>query len=244
MELLEKNYPESLFGGFSDIDGTIVFYNRINALIEPKFIVLDVGCGRGAGIQDDLVDYRRRLRNLKGKCSKVIGIDVDVNGKSNPGIDEFYHLVEEATWPIADESIDLIVSDFVLEHVNQPQDFLNECKRVLKKNGYLCMRTTNRIGYVGLLSSVVPNYRHASILRFAQKHRKTMDVFPTAYKANTCFKIRKYLRNMNFTAVVYGYDAEPAYLRFSKVAYFLGKYIHHITPSFLKNCLFVFARKN
>ena len=41
MSLLEAFYPESKFGGFTDLDGTIRFYLRVNALLEPGFTVVD-----------------------------------------------------------------------------------------------------------------------------------------------------------------------------------------------------------
>jgi len=57
-------YPESRFGGFSDVDGTVAFYARVQAILTPESVVLDVGCGRGAGLQDDRVEYRRDLLRL------------------------------------------------------------------------------------------------------------------------------------------------------------------------------------
>jgi hypothetical protein len=47
MNIKEMFYPESRFGGFSDIDATITFYDRINSLIQKSDTVLDIGCGRG-----------------------------------------------------------------------------------------------------------------------------------------------------------------------------------------------------
>lgn len=84
-------YPESRFGDFTDIDGTIVFYTRVNSLIKPSFIVVDFGCGRGS-YKDDPVVIRRQLRILKGKVYKVIGLDIDPAAVENPFIDEFYLL--------------------------------------------------------------------------------------------------------------------------------------------------------
>jgi SAM-dependent methyltransferase len=45
--LMERFYPESRFGGFTDIDGTVAFYPRVNALAASKDVVLDFGCGQG-----------------------------------------------------------------------------------------------------------------------------------------------------------------------------------------------------
>src|ERR1700746_3424517 len=42
-----RYFPESQFGGYSDIDQLVVFYTRVRSLLEPSFTVLDIGCGRG-----------------------------------------------------------------------------------------------------------------------------------------------------------------------------------------------------
>lgn len=44
MTFMHIYYPESKFGEFTDIDGTIVFYTRVNALAQPSSVVLDLGC--------------------------------------------------------------------------------------------------------------------------------------------------------------------------------------------------------
>ncbi len=46
MNKKEIFYPEARFGNFTDIDGTMTFYTRVNGLIKPYDIVLDVGCGK------------------------------------------------------------------------------------------------------------------------------------------------------------------------------------------------------
>jgi len=151
-------YPESRFGGFSDIDGTIAFYMRVNALLKPSDTVLDVGCGRGA-YQDDPIAIRRNLRILKGKVKKVIGIDVDAAAQSNPFLDEF-RFIGDDEWPIEADSVDLILSDYVLEHIVDVDRFFFEARRVLKNGGYLCIRTSNRWSYIGLFSRLIPNQYH------------------------------------------------------------------------------------
>lgn len=92
MTYQELFYPQTRFGGFTDIDRTIAFFNRINSLLDQSFTVLDVGCGRGE-YANDPISLRRNLRIIKGKVSKVIGIDVDYNAQGNPFLDEF-HLIQ------------------------------------------------------------------------------------------------------------------------------------------------------
>ena len=88
MNYNERFYPEARFGGFTDIDGTMTFYNRVNSLIDSSFVILDVGCGRGAYGEDPVIQ-RRKLRILRGKAAKLIGIDVDENAQHNPFLDGF-----------------------------------------------------------------------------------------------------------------------------------------------------------
>lgn len=77
------SYPESKFGGFTDIDGTVVFNTRVQSLVTPDTVLLDIGCGRGA-FREDPVAIRRHLRTFKGKVRTVIGLDVDEAAANNP----------------------------------------------------------------------------------------------------------------------------------------------------------------
>ena len=241
MNLMNIYYPESRFGGFTDVDGTVAFYNRVNVLIEPNLIVADIGCGRGAYSQDK-VSLRRNLRILKGKCKRVIGIDVDNNAADNPYLDEF-RLCEGMRWPLEDGSIDLCLCDSVLEHVADPGMFFSESHRVIKSGGYLCIRTPNILSYFGLVSKLIPNRFHAEVVKSVQDKRHQEDVFPTLYRCNTKRKIRQMLAKNGFDVCVYGYEAEPTYLSFSRFWFFLGVLHQHFAPNVCKVTLFAFAQK-
>jgi hypothetical protein len=91
--LMQRFYPESRFGGFTDFDGTVAFYLRVNALAAPHHVVVDFGCGQGAHATDP-VPVRLGLRVLKGKVSKVIGLDVDPRARA--AFEEHYDLPEGA----------------------------------------------------------------------------------------------------------------------------------------------------
>jgi hypothetical protein len=47
--------PESRFSGFTDIDGTVAFYLRVNALATSKDVVLDLDCGQGTYANDPVI---------------------------------------------------------------------------------------------------------------------------------------------------------------------------------------------
>jgi SAM-dependent methyltransferase len=236
----ERFYPEAIFGEFTDADGTIAFFNRVNALIDPSFVVLDVGCGRGA-YNEDPVTFRKNLRILKGKADKVIGIDLDPVGKENPFLDDF-RLIQGDSWPIETDSIDLIVCDNVLEHVPNPERLFMEIQRVLKNGGYLCIRTPNRWNYIAIASTLIPNHYHPKVISVIQKGRKQEDVFPTVYKCNSVWKLGDMMKRHGMKNVVYGYEPDPAYLKFSRLAYLIGVIYQKFSPKFIKSELFAFGK--
>ena len=236
-------YPESRFGDFSDIDQLVVFYTRVHALLQPSHTVLEIGCGRGKHA-DERSEMRRRLKILNNACAKVIGIDVDPGAAENPFIDEFHLVDPESSWPLQDASIDLAVSDYVLEHVDDPDAFFAECHRVLRPGGYLCLRTTNAASYFGVVARLTPNRLHASIVqRVYLNPRPERDVFPIRYRCNTVPKVRKTLDRHGFDHCVYGYQSDPAHFGFSRTLYRLGVLHQRFAPRNIRTAIFIFAQR-
>lgn len=238
-----RHYPEARFGGFADIDQVTVFYTRVRALIDPSFTVLDIGCGRGKQA-DDPIPARRRLKTLNDSCDRLIGIDLDPAASENPCIDEFRMMQPREAWPLEDASIDLALSDYVLEHVDDPRLFFSECRRVLRPGGLLCMRTTNVLSYFGLASLLTPDIAHAAIIgRVYTKPRRTADIFPTRYRCNTLRAVRSMLERNGFMHCVYGYQSAPAHFGFSRILYAFGVLHQRIAPGAIKPAIFAFAER-
>jgi SAM-dependent methyltransferase len=241
-DLNERFHPESGFGGFTDLDGTITFYARVQELLPADGVALDIGCGRGTQA-DDPVEIRRDLRILRGKCERVIGIDVDPAAADNPFVDEFHLIEPHQPWPVENASVDLAIADFVVEHVEDPGAFFDEAARVLKPGATLGLRTINARSYLGLASRLVPSRLHARALSRVQPDRPSEDVFPTVYRANTRKRLQAALERSGFDAVVYGTEGEPSYLGFSRLAYRLGMAHRRLAPQALRVGLVAWARR-
>lgn len=236
-------YPETAAGGFSHVDGTIAFYTRINALLQPEMTVLDFGAGRGQGVQDDPVPYRRELRTLRNKCRCVIGVDVDDAVYENPALDQAHVIAPGGDIPLDTASVDLIVSDSTFEHITNPAAVTRELDRVLKPGGWICARTPNSLGYIALGARLVPNALHVTFLRRLQPDRKAIDVFPTAYRLNTQRVLRRYFPPMRYDHYCYTHFAEPAYFADSKPLWALMLLIFRLTPPALAPTRMIFLRK-
>jgi SAM-dependent methyltransferase len=240
--LLRRFYPESRYGGFTAIDGTVDFYLRVNALLHPEDVVLDFGCGRGQHSESPTPTHRA-LTCVRGKVARVIGLDVDAVGIQNPLIDEFRRLEDPSHWPVEKESVNLILCDSVLEHLPEPSTFFREAARALRRGGHVCIRTPNALSYVGLFARVIPNRCHTGLLSKIQSKRQEADVFPTLYRCNTISRLRKTLKEHGFDSIVYGHETEPMYLSFSTLTYWLGVLHQRFAPRMFAPAIVAFGTK-
>jgi SAM-dependent methyltransferase len=233
--------PDNDFlGGFTNQDGTIEFFSRVNALLKPSFTVLDLGAGRGGWFYDDQCEYRKDLRTIKGKVSKYICSDVDEAVLSNPTGDRNV-LIKDNRIPLEDASVDLVICDYVLEHVLEVSSLKSEISRLLKPNGYFCARTPHRFNYVSFFARLIDNTQHAKVLASVQPTRQPEDIFPTVYKLNTLRQIRKvFPRWGNYS---YVYSAEPRYFFGLRFVFRLLQFLHNHAPKPLTGNVFIFLRK-
>lgn len=237
-----RAYPETSAGGFTRYDGTVAFYTRINALLHPEMVAVDFGAGRGASSNDEN-EYRRNLGNLRGKVAHLIGLDIDEAVLENIGIDEGL-VYDGTTIPLASASVDIIVSDWTLEHLATPGIMISEIGRILKPGGWFCARTPHLYSLLALASSMVPNRLHPDFLKRIQPNRKTIDVFPTRYKINSMTAIRRHFSKRDWENFTYTWSPEPSY-HFNNLALLrlmqIYQYIKY--PILGGECLFVFLRK-
>ncbi len=242
-DLVTKLFPEVGAGGFSRLDGTIQFYSRVNALLRPDMVVLDFGAGRGAGIVENRSEYRRKLQTLRGKVRRVIGIDVDPAVCSNPGLDEAIVVGSGEPLPLGDQTVDLILADYVLEHIEDPTGCARELDRVLKPGGWICARTPNRWNYVALGARLIPERLHARVLSRVQPERKREDVFPAFYRMNDRRTLRRLFPEPRWRDCSYYISAEPAYLPRRAWLWRTALLLDAVLPGVLQSNILAFFQK-
>jgi len=242
LNLKEFFFPETGAGGYTRVDGTVEFYSRINALLSPEMVVLDYGAGRGAAAEDP-VAYRRGLQTLKGRVAKVIGMDIDPAVESNVLIDEAIIIEPNKLLPLPDTNVDLIVCDSVFEHFDDPACVTEELYRVLKPGGWICARTPNRWGYIGIGSRLIPNRLHEIVLSRLQPMRKAEDEFPTYYRLNDIPCMEKHFPLHKFDHFTYTWNSEPAYFGNFTLIWRIVLFAFRFTPRKLGAIFFIFLRK-
>jgi SAM-dependent methyltransferase len=235
-------YQEANVSGFPHVDQEVGFFTQVAALLSPDHVLLDFGAGRGEFMQTDPSLYRRWLQNFRGRCAHVDGCDPDPSVLVNPTLDAAKVIEIGEPLPYEDSRFDLIVSRYVFEHISDPAWASRELLRVLKPGGWICVMTPNRWGYVATASRMVPNALHRSVLSRVQPGRPGKDVFPTVYKLNRPFAIRRYFGH---SADIFHYSTSgvPTYHLGSALLFRIQNVIHRFTPPMFDVGLRFFIRK-
>lgn len=240
--LSRRFFPEANIGGFSHADAGVAFYTQIDAVLSPTDRVLDFGAGRGGHILDNPVEYRRRLFNLRGRCAHVEGCDVDDAVLTNPFVDHATVIRLGSPLPFPDNSFDVIISRFVFEHIQEPELAAQELLRVTKPGGLIAALTPNRLGYIALAATAVPNKWHTLVLSRVQPHKKSVDIFPTVYRLNTKKALRRAFGPAPDIYCQY-LPGEPSYFFHSPALYRIFLWLHKCCPTRLQPVLIAYIRK-
>lgn len=229
-------HEEIAADNFSAMDCDLTFYSIVRSLAmrHNVKVVLDYGAGRNGYAQDFNPEKDsfliRDLRDLRFGDAEVTAVDVDPAVLTHPTSKYQHIIVPGQQLPIADGKFDLIVSDYVFEHIENAQSVADELQRLLRPGGWLVVRTPNRYGYLKLAASIVPNRLHDAVLKYVQPHRKAIDTFPTFYRLNCR---RDFKRHFTQCSVHVMSDSwEPAYF-FGKIwLYHIFAVIHKFMPKF------------
>ncbi len=154
---------------------------------------LDLGCGRHL-----LPPWRlQQEKILASRPHLLVGLDRD-DASLRDHLTIHHRICGDILeLPFRSRSFDLITSNMVFEHLMDPEKQLAEIFRILKPDGYLIFHTPNALGYITLFSRVVPDSFKKLMIRFLEG-RADEDVFPTYYRINTPYRIRKMAERSGF----------------------------------------------
>lgn len=221
-------------------DGTVDFYLRVGMLAGSDKRLLDFGAGRAEWFEDDNNELRRSLRTMKGRFEEVVATDVDSLVMENRSTDRNL-LMKGNRVPLEDESVDVIVADYVLEHIPEVKPFRDEVYRLLKPGGWFCARTPHKYSYFAFLARIIDGPLEDTIVKHAQPNRKEIDIFPKAYNLNTIRKIQSEFTGWNDFSYVRRVD--PAYYFGCRPIYHAFDFAHRILPKSFCGNIFIFMQK-
>ena len=210
-------------GDFSEIlkdklyrDGWIhpyrAYEKTVRDYLTPKSILLDAGCGREAS----------GLIKWNGFSRLAIGVDLCEGLAREAASTAQLIRGDLGSLSLKNESVDVVVSRSVLEHIRHPETVYEEIYRVLKPGGHFIFLTPNLFDYGSLLSLLVPNRLHPFLVRITEGRREA-DTFPVFYKSNTEGSIRGIGGRVGFRVCEMKYLGQyPSYLMFNCFLFAMG----------------------
>jgi SAM-dependent methyltransferase len=181
------------------------FHKVLAAKLPSVGKVLDLGCGNNCA----LAGYRTSQR-------EVWGADFGEHQQLNHP-DWFRRLGADGAIPFADETLDLVTSFMVMEHVTEPARFFGEIGRVLKPGGWYIGQSIHSLHYVTWIRRLFDIVPHAWVQRLVKRlyGRDEADTFSTCYRLNRQGAIAKFARATNLDWVEWHAYASPGYFLFS-----------------------------
>jgi SAM-dependent methyltransferase len=192
------------------------FYKWVRQYTNSQTVMLNLGAGGPTP--------RAKIRVFKGEVARVAGADIDPEVMSNPELDDAHLITPNGQLPFGDKTFDVVLSDWVVEHVSEPASFLREVARVLREGGSFFLRTPNKLHYVGFLASITPHWFHELVANRARAmNSDDHEPWPTYYRLNSRRTILREGYRAGFREVeVRIWEGPPAYLVFNTVPFVLG----------------------
>ncbi len=133
MDYAKEIYTDKYFGG-----SISPVFGRLKDLYKDKR-VLDLACGDG--------EY------LSNFSKSSVGVDIsekNIDYCKKRGLNVLYANLNKEL-PFFDNSFDVIYASNIIEHVESPFNFLRECRRIVKSDGYIILCIPNEQSLIHLI---------------------------------------------------------------------------------------------
>lgn len=210
MLLLEGDqYHRFLQDHFPDFrEAEEVFKQLVTTRTGKDRVLLNLGCGR-----------RSSLSTLYPDWQSVIGLDLDFQAlDDHPGLTtKIVGQMEKI--PLIDASVDVVATEWVLEHLANPTLALREISRVLKPCGVFIFLTPNLANPLVLGAKAISFLHLRKLLSFLVSFLTTRplpDFYPLYYRINTLSRLKALSSLVGLSPKGLRYVGGPGYWRFSK----------------------------
>jgi ubiquinone/menaquinone biosynthesis C-methylase UbiE len=211
-DAISQHLPQAQTRIFVAYEETVSDYvNR-----KPNQIVVDVGGGARCG-------FARRCIS----SARIIAADISpAELARNRDAVERVACDASRPMPFADESVDMVVSHCVIEHMKDVEGFLGETWRILKSDGISIHLFPARNAPFSLINRMLPHHWSRALLYWLQPSQRTVGGFPAFYKHCSPRRFGRALRK-------YGFKSEKI-----RLSYFQSDYFSFLVPLFLASSVY------
>jgi SAM-dependent methyltransferase len=183
-----------------------------------EITALDIGCGHGFDGHPD------PQKAIGAQCTRFIGIEPDTDIKIPEFFsDPIYALLETAN--LAPDSIDIAYAVMVLEHVENPTEFMRTLHTCMRHGGVFWGFTVDSRHWFASASNTLAKLKlkdkYLSFLHGARGEER-YENYPVAYKLNTLEDVRRYAGAFKKVDVVSLYKWNQTHYYFPKGLRWVG----------------------
>ena len=211
---------------FHSTKSTLDVYDQIlSSLCSPDRILLDEGCGKKSMVQ-----------RYTAKFKYSVGMDISPEAMAeNAGFSAFV-AGDASMLPFRDQVFDVVVSQWMIEHIRKIDEVVQEFGRVLKKGGSLVVVTNSKYHPMMFVSSILPTrFRDWMKLKIFPSYIEE-DTFPTYYKFNSLADIDRLLTRAGFEKRYASYHGAPFFL-FNKFLFKISEWYERLTDISFLRCM-------
>lgn len=207
-------FPQATFNIFSLYERVVG--QHLNGQLDQ--VVLDVGGGKSC----PFANYRETHNN-----SKIIALDMSlVELQENNDVD--IRVVGDiiSKMPFRPNSVDLMVSRSVLEHLTDLEGFIANSQQILKNTGFMIHLFPSKFAPFAIINQLLPSKLSKIILYYIRPEVKGIDGFPAFY--DRCY----------YSAILTLIDRHDFELVDCWVSYYQSMYFNFFAPLFLLSALY------
>lgn len=209
-EIFARSYPDFRSAGEQ-------YGDLIAEVVTDQTLILDLGCGRTSLAADQIQS-----------AAASVGVDLSYSDLERNQVVTYRVLADGEALPFSDNSFDLIVSQWAVEHFANPRLVFGQIARVLDSGGRCVLFTTNAHNYIPVLSRLLGARTQRVLIRRLLR-RAEHESFATHYRANTVHKLRRLCEGVGLRPTEIRYVGNPFYLAFSPWLFHLALLFEKIT---------------
>ncbi len=209
-EIFARSYPDFRNAGEQ-------YRDLIAEFVTDQTLVLDLGCGRTSLAAEQIQS-----------AGISVGVDMSFSDLEHNQIVTYRVLADGEALAFSDDSFDLIVSQWSVEHFANPRLVFGQIARVLRPGGKAVLFTTNAYNYIPVLSRFLgAGTQRLLISRLLR--RAEHESFATYYRANTVHGLRRMCEEVGLRPTEIRYVGNPFYLAFSPWLFHLALLFEKVT---------------
>lgn len=191
-------------------DSTALYADLILRHTSADTRILDIGCG-----------HAPRLGAVYSTTPHTFGLEPDISALAKNTVAAAPVAGVAGAIPFRSDYFDVVVSAWVIEHLDRPLEAFREAHRVLKPGGKLIFLTPNAWNYNAWLIRAIPNRLHPLLVRRLYQ-RSESDTYPVRYRANSVRALERLLLPLGFSRSELILNGDPTYIAFNRPLFRLG----------------------